>query len=202
MFNNFQKGQSLIEVILAVALFVIIVSSIVMAVLGSFSSTRLAEEETQASLLAYEGIEGTKSIRNQSYANLTNGDHGLSKTGNTWSFSGSSDVNGKYTRTVNVSDGSDSETKKIISTVSWSFTPTRNNNVVYTAYLTDWQKGKTSGITPAPSTCSDYCISLGTYSGGTCRSGVSQCNANGETAENGGNSLCTVQSAGICCCAT
>jgi len=59
-----------------------------------------------------------------------------------------------------------------------------------------------SGSGGVPTTCNDYCISLGTYIGGTCRKGVSQCNANGETNENGGNPLCIIQTeGGTCCCA-
>jgi hypothetical protein len=61
----------------------------------------------------------------------------------------------------------------------------------------------TPGPTPTPtpaSTCAGYCQSLGTYSTGTCRKGVPQCNANGEINEHGGNSLCTQAEGGTCCC--
>lgn len=54
--------------------------------------------------------------------------------------------------------------------------------------------------TPTPTTCNEYCISLGTYVQGTCRKGVPQCKANGETNEHGGNSLCQQAEGGTCCC--
>lgn len=55
------------------------------------------------------------------------------------------------------------------------------------------------GQPTAPTTCAGYCQSLN-YSNGTCRKGVPQCNANGETNEHGGNSLCQQAEGGTCCC--
>ena len=130
------KGQSIIEVIVAVSLMIIIAGSSVIAVLGSFNTSRLAEEESQASFLANQGIEATQSIRNQSWDNLTDGAHGLQNSGGTWSFSGSSDTDasGKFTRTTTISEVQrndsgeivvsggtpDPETKQVLSSVVWN----------------------------------------------------------------------------------
>jgi len=205
------QGQSVIEVIVAVSIFAIVAGSSVIAILGSLSSIRLAEEESQAAFIASEGLEATKSIRNQAWANLINGTYGLS-LGSIWTFSGASDIDpsGKFTRTVDIAsvtrDGNgtivtsggtvDTETKKITSTVSWNFTPTRQNSVIMTMYLTNWQLGKSSSVTPQ--FCSTFCVSLG-YTNGICRSGTSQCITNGETPEHAGNHLCTAPG-GTCCC--
>lgn len=169
MLNN--KGQSVIEVIVAVAILVIIAGSSVIAILGSFSATRLAEEETQAALFATEGIEAAQSIRNQDWDNLVSGGYGVSNAGGTWVFSGSSDNpggTGKFSRAITIGDVQrdgngdivesggtiDDDTKQVTSTITWDFTPTRQNTVEMTTYLTNWMTGKWgsggggTGITP------------------------------------------------------
>lgn len=132
------RGQSLVEVIIAVAIFVIIAGSSVVTILGSFLTSRLGEEETQATLLVIEGLEAAQSIRNQDWNDLTDGDHGLLSSGS-WSFSGTSDTDGKFSRVVNVSSVErdlngdivesggtvDEDTKKVVSSVTWNFTTTR-----------------------------------------------------------------------------
>lgn len=223
------SGQSIIEIIVALAIFITIASGSIIAIIGSLSTTRLAEEETTAALFAQQGIEATQSIRNQDWDNLTNGDHGVDAGGGSWSFSGTSDDpdgTGKYTRVVNVADVQrdgnedivssggtvDDETKLITSTVTWNFTPGRNNEVQSTTYLTNWQMSKGNGgttatptPTPSPSpgvnTCTAYCVTQG-YSGGTCRANVQQCTNNSETNEALGDVFCTGgNNADTCCCA-
>ena len=203
-----------IEVIVAVSVFAIIAASSVVIIISSLGSARLAEEQSQAAFIATEGLESVKSIRNQGWGNLTNGPHGLSIEGGVWSFLGTSDVDpsGKFTRVIEIADvrrdvggniiGSggtvDPETKKVTATVSWDFTPTRQNSVVMNVYLTNWQLGKSSST--VPQFCSTFCVGLG-YSTGQCRNGKSQCLANGEIPERSGNHLCVIQAeGGTCCC--
>src|SRR5690349_13169200 len=128
------EGYSIIEIILAIAIFVIISSSAVVAILGALTTIRLTQEQGQATYLANEGMEAIKSIRDQQWASLIPGNtYGLSKTSGVWSFSGTSDTNGKYTRSlavsaVNRSGGAivtsggtvDFDTKKVTCTVSWN----------------------------------------------------------------------------------
>lgn len=204
-------GQSVIEVVVAIAIFVIIVGGTVTAVLGSFLTSRLGEEETQATYYALEGINAVESIRNKDWASLTNGNFGLAKAGNTWSFSGSGEALGKYTRVINISDVErdvtnnvvsnglvDANSKRVTSTVTWSFVPARVSSVEVSSYLTNWQES--TNIPLGPTSCEQYCQSSA-YSTGICRGTVSQCNNNGETNVSGGNQFCTGgQQADTCCC--
>jgi len=224
---NHLSGQSIIEVIVSVAILIIIASTAVIAVLGSFSSTRLAEEETQAAFFASEGIEAVQSIRNNGWddpflATDCSAGCGLSKSGDVWSFSGTSDDpdgSAKFTRIITVESvqrddnwdivepggTDDPDTKKVISAITWDFTPTRSNTVEMASYLTNWQEGRNSPLvspSPSPPTCSDYCLGLVSYSGGTCRQNAIQCSHNGETHEFGGDTYCIGgASADTCCCA-
>lgn len=212
------KGQSIIEVIVAVSIMMIIAASAVVAILSSFSSTRLAEEETQAAWLAAQGLEAVQSIRNQSWSSLTNGNHGLVPSGSLWIFSGTTDVDtsGKFTRVINIADVQrnssgnivtsggtvDAESKRVKATVTWNFTPARSNSVDMTMYLTDWQKSRGTGGAGAPTftTCSEYCQSL-SFTAGTCRQNSQQCTNNNENYRPAGNVYCTGgANADTCCC--
>lgn len=149
-------GFSVIEVILAAALFVILSVGAIVAVTQGGLSNRLGEEQAIATQYASEGIEAARSIKNQNFSNLINSaGTGIVRAGSVWSFSGSNNVfNSAYTRVLTVSDTQrdvngnivasggtvDPLTKKITSTVSWNASPTRNNSVILTTYLTNWRK--------------------------------------------------------------
>ena len=159
-----RNGFSVLEVILAVALFMIFSTGAVTTVIQSYNANRLGTENTVASQFAAEGIEAVKSIKNRGYANLTNFNAvGLQRNnpGNYWEFKiegtnntlvhNSSD---NYIRTVKLEnvnrDGSgnivtsggtlDPDTKKITSTVTWNFNSARPETTTLITYLSDWRK--------------------------------------------------------------
>jgi len=141
---NFNKGQSLIELIVAVAIFGIAVSSIAIFLLDSYVSGRLAQEITQANFLAEEGLEAAKSIRDNKWANLTVGDHGLAITGNNWVFQGTSeDLSTQFKtgaiRVVSV-ENIGSGRRKVTSRVGWQFSEGRPKEISLVTYLTNWSK--------------------------------------------------------------
>lgn len=202
-------GQSLVEVIVAVAIFVIIAGSSVVAVLGSLSTSRLGEEETQATAYAVEGIEAVRSIRNKSWEDLTDGNHGLSGLGGAWTFLDTSEELDKFTRVVKISSVErnendeivtsgvvvDLDTKRVISQVSWDFTPARTNTVEVVSYLTNWQEAR------KVASCSEYC-EIRSYSAGVCRRNAQVCTSNGERYKSGGDIYCTGgPQEDTCCCA-
>lgn len=160
------KGFSVIEVILATALFMILSTASITTILQGLSSNRLGKEQTVANQYAAEGIEAVRSIKNQAYSNLTAVNptpRAVNPIGGVWAFGadGTNNTNifnpvGKYTRTIKiepvnrngvpplgdivVSGTNDPDTKKVTSTVSWNFTPQRNNEVQLITYLSDWKK--------------------------------------------------------------
>lgn len=158
-----QAGFSVIEVILAAALFMILATGSITVILQGTDSNRLGEEQAVANQFAAEGIEAVRSIKNQSFANLVNSaGTGVIRFGGVWGFNliPNNDPTGKYTRVLTVSDVQrdgignivasggtlDSLTKKITSTVSWNFTPTRANSVQLTSYLSDWRRLISDGM--------------------------------------------------------
>lgn len=167
--KSYRSGQSVVEVIVAVSIFVIIAASSVITILGSFMTSRLAEEQTQASFYASEGIGAVSSIRDQNWSNLIDGNYGLTASGGQWAFAGTSDLLGKFTRSVQISsvarDASgnivdiggttDTNTKKITANITWNFVPSRLSSISTTTYLTNWQEvypftTPTPGATPTP----------------------------------------------------
>jgi prepilin-type N-terminal cleavage/methylation domain-containing protein len=139
---NSVKGFSLLELILAVAVFSLSAYFLTTLLIDSGVSTRLNTERIEALSYAKEGIVATRYIRDNSWSDLTAGAHGLVNVDNAWSFSDESElINDKYTRVITVADVPDdvsSSTKNITATVSWSLTFSRQASVVLNTTLTNW----------------------------------------------------------------
>ena len=141
---NYSRGQILIELMIAMAIFVLVVAAVTLLVLGVFLSDRVSRERMEATFLAQEGIEAVRSIRDRDFDNLIPGVYGLRLTGNQWVFSGNYDKHGKFTRQITISNVSGeidpTDIKKIESEVTWKVNPMRENSLALTNYLTDWQQ--------------------------------------------------------------
>ena len=158
-----EAGFSVIELILAAALFMIIATGSITVILQGLDSNRLGEEQTVANQYATEGMEAVRSIKNQAYTSLANtAGTGIRRSAsNVWEFFGANNTlthnsTDNYIRIIKVesvnrdaappagnivvSGTNDPDTKKITSTVSWNFTPSRANSVQLISYLSDWRK--------------------------------------------------------------
>jgi len=189
-----QKGFSLVEVILSSAIFALLVTALVGAYLYGQEATMLAGNRARANMLAEEGLEAVRSIRDPDYTNLADGTYGLTTTSNQWNLSGASDVTGIFTRQIVVSTV-DTKRKSVTANVTWQQNPQRTGSVTLTSRMTNWQNSS-----PAPANCNAHAISLG-YSAGTCRANTTQCTNNGETHESGGDVFCTGGPSVDTCCA-
>lgn len=186
----------MIEVLLATAIFALLITAVAGVYLYGQESTALAGERARATLLAAEGIEAARNIRDASFAALTTGTHGLSVSGNKWVLSGSSDTTDIFTRSLSVST-IDADRKEVSCTVTWEQNAQRNGSITLTTELTNWRKQTGGGS--ATSTCNALAVSQG-YSAGTCRQNTKQCSNNGEDHLVAGDVLClTGPSADTCC---
>lgn len=196
-FQSMKKGQSgfsLVEVLLSVSVFGLIVTALVGGLIYGQQSTAFSGARSRATILADEGLEAVRNIRDENFSNLTDGIHGLAISDNKWTLSGTSDVTDIFTRAITISPV-DANRKQVFSTVTWPQTPLENGGVVLSTYLTQWKKS-----TPV-SSCDVYCQGLGTYSTGTCRANIQQCTNNSEIYEAGGDQYCLDgASADTCCC--
>lgn len=191
---NHQLGFSLIEVLLASSVFALLVTIMAGALIYSQDSAVLAGQRARAVLLAEEGLEAVRNIRDASFSNLVDGSHGLVISSNQWALAGSSDTTDIYTRQVQITTPS-TDRRQIIATVTWQQNLQRQGSAVLITYLTNWP-----AATAAAGYCLDYCQSLN-YTSGTCRQNDNQCASNSETYEAGGDTSCPhTGGQNVCCC--
>jgi len=192
--NINQSGFSVVEIIVASALFALIVTAFTGSLLYFNKSAIASGTQARAVFLAKEGLEVTRNIRDEDFSNLINGTYGLTVSGGQWIFSGTEDIVDIFTRQVEISTV-DVNTKQINSTVSWGENSINSGNVSLITYLTYWRK-----IVVFDS-CSAYCQSVG-YTDGTCRQNEKKCGKNGEIYEVDGDQYCIEgPQTDTCCCA-
>lgn len=143
-----QNGFSLVEALLAVALFSIGVTSFVGAIVYGQQSTALAGSKARATFIAEEGLEAARNIRDEDFLNLVDGTYGVSTSGNSWALTGSSDTKDIFTRQVQIQTV-DSNRKRVTSIVSWQQTPQRTGSVILDTYLTYWTKAVSGWSNPS-----------------------------------------------------
>lgn len=140
-----RRGFLLVEVILASSLFVLFLTAFTGVYYYGLQSSTLGGDRGRASMYAEEGQEAIRSIKNNNFANLTNGTYGLLYTNNTWSLSALPDTSGIFTRQVTISP-IDANRKNIQVTVSWQQTPSRTGSVMTYARVTNWKSVVNLGV--------------------------------------------------------
>lgn len=149
-----KSGFSLVEILLAISIFAIFTIGITYLSLDTLGRDAKVVINNEALLYAQEGLEATRNIRDKSFLAVTNGDHGLSFTANSWSFVQAPEaIDSYYQRTITVSDvyrnedGSidpegninDPDTKKIDSQVTWMQSGVIPRSIILTQYLSNWR---------------------------------------------------------------
>jgi len=132
------KGQSYIEILVAIGVFMLFS---VASVLLFFGGQSLAVDSVNAQFAldyASEGIEAVRSIQNRDWDELADGDHGLVYSGGQWQFSSTNDSDDKFTRKVTVTTLSD-DTKKIVAEITWQTDPARPQVITLVMELTNWE---------------------------------------------------------------
>jgi len=149
------KGQSLLEVIVAVAVFALVGATMVSMVVGGFTAMTQGGDQTEAEALAQEGIEAVKSIRDRAWNEAKYNQSGVSTLTGEWTYlgEGTTETIGQYTRTIAFSDVcrdalddittcpgtyTDVNIKKVTVTVSWETSVGATNSVQKIAYVSNW----------------------------------------------------------------
>ncbi|MBI4713621.1 prepilin-type N-terminal cleavage/methylation domain-containing protein [Candidatus Uhrbacteria bacterium] len=140
-----QKGFSLVEALLATSIFALLTTAFVGAYLYGQSATAVAGQRARALMIAEEGLEASRNIRDSGYNNLSVGTHGLTIASNQWNFSGASDATDIFTREIIVASV-DADRKNVTSNVTWQQNPQRTGSVSLITRFTDWLS--TSGAAP------------------------------------------------------
>ncbi|MCI5108291.1 MAG: prepilin-type N-terminal cleavage/methylation domain-containing protein [Candidatus Pacebacteria bacterium] len=129
---NTNRGISLIELLIGASILTIVMVALVVVFQSFLVNSFTSVEKVQGALLAEEGIEAVKSIRDNDWGNLSDGTHYLTFSSD-WSFTETPETIGIFSRTVLIegayrdvaddlasSGTSDPDTKKITVTVNWS----------------------------------------------------------------------------------
>lgn len=142
--GNKKEGQSLVEIMAAIAFFVAGGVTVAYLIFGAFDSFAQSVDRTKAVYLAKEGLVAATALGRSDFDLLSTGVHGMSLTGNGWEFSSTSDITGKFTRNVTVTDVED-KIKQIESTVSWTTINGREQTETETEYVTDIRQTEGDG---------------------------------------------------------
>ncbi|MBD3280813.1 prepilin-type N-terminal cleavage/methylation domain-containing protein [Candidatus Dojkabacteria bacterium] len=131
-----RDGFSLVEVLLAITMLAIITTAVFGAVFYAQESNALVANRNRAVALAEEGLNAAQAIRDEDFANLADGTYGLTTASNQWALSGSSDTVDIFTREIEISS-IDSNTKRILSRITWTQNSGRNGEIELVSYLSD-----------------------------------------------------------------
>jgi hypothetical protein len=155
VFNNLRRGQSILEIIVALAVFSLISAALIAMSTGGFVALEQGGEHTEATSLAEEGIEAVRAIRDRAWNENTFATSSISNNGLRWDFDGeaTTETIGQYTRTISFVDVcrdsnddittcpgnyTDKHTRLVTVNVSWPIRAGVNNSVERKAYITNW----------------------------------------------------------------
>jgi Tfp pilus assembly protein PilV len=148
-------GQSLLEVIVAMAIFSLISASMISLTVGSFTALQQGGEQSEAEALAQEGLEAVRSVRDRAFNEQIYSTSSVAIADAGWRLSGedTTETIGQFTRTIYFDtvcrDNSDNiaacpgnytdvHTHLVTSEVSWTIRGAITNSVKKQAYISNW----------------------------------------------------------------
>lgn len=135
----FKKGQSSIEVVVAIALVAFIFTGMFLLFGSALVDSNALLQRSKAEDILTESLEAARQIRNRDWAEIVPGEHGLALVGDTWQFSGTSDtIDETFERIVEITRVNDGEMDMEV-TVSWEARPGDLQTVSAFSRLTSWQ---------------------------------------------------------------
>ncbi len=134
-------GMSLLEVLLAVAVFTVGIGTVAHLFVGSYYSSIHSVEKNQALLIAKEGVEAVRSMKDDDFENVEERtEDGIEINGGVWAFKSGADViDDKYTREIDVAE-IDSGTWEVTVTVSWQPLRGEESEVRIIEQMTAWRE--------------------------------------------------------------
>lgn len=153
-----RRGQSLIEAILAMAIFGLFAASLASMVVGGLRGVERGSEQLEAEAFAQEGIEAVRAIRDRAWNENMYAQSAVLASGGEWVFTGEpTETIGKFTRTITFANVcrsqttydivpacgvpntyTDPHTKQATVAVSWQTQNGVTNTVEKIAYITNW----------------------------------------------------------------
>lgn len=138
--KTYNRGASILEAVLALAIFAIVASSLASLTLGGGAGVLQSQDNLKADMFANEGFEAVKAIKNRGWNELTFNQTAVSTSTGVWAFTseGASEViDSRFTRTVNFIPV-DIRARDVDVRVSWSPRPGQTSEAVRRSRLTNW----------------------------------------------------------------
>jgi type II secretory pathway pseudopilin PulG len=155
------EGQAIIEIILSLAIMAIFISGLPGLLIGSYQSLTRGSQTLRAQMIAQEGIEAVRSIRDRAWAELRFSRSAIAIDNNRWVLTGEGTTEqlGDFTRLIdffpvfrdsgnNIVPAVDSEatmdadSKEVKVTVSWEIFPGQDREVVFDTLLINRDYGE------------------------------------------------------------
>ncbi|TSC88808.1 MAG: outer membrane adhesin-like protein [Parcubacteria group bacterium Gr01-1014_3] len=138
-FQRWNTGQSLVEVLVAMGVFVISTTAVFFLFYGGQSLNIDGITSQEALNIANEGLEATRAIQGRNWYELEDGVHGLVFQNNEWMFGSTSvsDADGIFIRTVTISTINEN-TKQASTTITWQTEAGRTQEIELAAQFTKW----------------------------------------------------------------
>jgi len=121
-----QNGYSVLEVLLAGAIFALAASGIIAAIIFARQSSETANLRDEAQAMAREGVTALKSIRSRDWSSVSTGNGqalSFDESSSQWSLipnpSSSDDTKGRLTRRIDITSGDLPETKDVTVRVEY-----------------------------------------------------------------------------------
>ncbi|MFH1790266.1 MAG: LamG-like jellyroll fold domain-containing protein [bacterium] len=154
LFKINNSGQSLLEVIVAMAIFGLITAAMVSMVLGSFYSLNQGAQQTEAEYILQEGFEAVRAIRDRAWNISEYSQSGVTSTDG-WQYlgEGTTEQIGKYRRIItffdvcrdlsgNIADCPanyiDPHTKRVRILVRWQSQVGSTSTISAVSYISNW----------------------------------------------------------------
>lgn len=150
-----QSGQSILEVIVAMAIFALISAALATMAVGSFNALIQGGEYSRAEALAQEALEAIKSIKDKAWNEGRYDQTAITALGGSWTYEGegvSEEIDG-YTRFIFFNDVcrdsnddivpcpglyNDIHAKEVVAQISWESGSGKNNIIERKTYITNW----------------------------------------------------------------
>ncbi len=156
--KNIQSGQSLAEIVIALALVAVFLSVVGVSLLFGLKSAGRGRDYLQAQMLAREGVEAVRSVYYEDWDNPSYNQSAIVVSDNAWALSGegTSEQIGKFSRQINFSslyrasstneivESSDPDayldalSKKISVNITWERSNGQNSIYTLESIISDW----------------------------------------------------------------
>lgn len=135
------RGQSLIEILVALAIFSLAMTAAFQLFFGGQSLSVDNRNVALANNYTWEAVEALRNIRARNWNELTDGQHSLIFQNNEWIFSSSTVTESRdiFTRTVTIGTGLSENIKIATTTVSWIVDQGRPQSVTVVEQLANWE---------------------------------------------------------------